>query len=109
MHILDSIHDLNKNSSCCPFTKPHFFRHELKELALLCEFGDEENVVVSFDDFVELYDIRVSEYSHDINLSIDSFPIIVILDGIFVDDFDGYFFFGSGMDCFLNLSKGTLT
>ena len=108
MHVLDCIHDLDENSACCPFTKSHFLRHELEELALLCEFGDQENMLVGFDDFVELDDVGMSEYSHDIHLSVDSFPIIIVLYGIFVYDFYGYFFLGGNVDCFLDLSEGAL-
>ena len=108
MHVLDGIHDLYKNSACCPLAKPDFFGHEFEKLPLLCIFGDEENILIGFDNFVELDDIGMPEYSHDFDFPVDSFLIIFVFNSFFVNDFDSNFFLCWDMYCFFNFAESAL-
>ena len=109
MHILYSIHDLYKNSTSSPLTQPDFFRHEFEKFTLLGIFCDKENIVISFDNFVKLNDIWVSEYSHNFHFPVDTLLVILILDSFFVDNFDGNFFLGGKMNGFFDFAESTFS
>ena len=109
MHVFDGIHNLDKNSACSPLAKSNLFCHKFEKFTLLSELRNKEDVLIGFDDFVELNNIGVPEYSHDFNLSVDSLLIVFVFDSFFVDNFDGNFFLGGNMDSFLNFTESAPT
>jgi hypothetical protein len=54
-----------------------------------------------------LDDIGVSNSFHNLNLSSDSLPVIIIFQCAFIDDFDGNILSGGGMDGCFDFSKGS--
>lgn len=70
----------------------------VEELAIFHVLHDEKELFGGFDDFVELYDVGVSDQFENMYFSGDSFNVCDIDDFLFFEDFDGYFFPGSYMD-----------
>ena len=88
MQILNRVHDLNKNPACRPLRESNFLRHEFEKLTLLHILGYQIDVVVGFDDLIELDDVGMTDFPQDLNFSIDAFFIILIFDSVLVDDLD---------------------
>jgi hypothetical protein len=92
MQILNSIKYLIKYSSRSPLLESNFVSHYLEKLSLLRILGYDINKVSCFNDLIEVNDVWVSNFFHDLNLSLNSNFIIFIFDSEFIYDFDGDFF-----------------
>ena len=108
MQILNRVHDLNKNPACRPLRESNFLRHEFEKLTLLHILGYQINVVIAFDDLVELDDVGVTDCPQDLNFSIDTLFIIFISDSILVDDLDGHHFGGGQVHSRLHFAESAL-
>lgn len=90
MEVLDSIDNLVEYLSCCFLFQPDLVGHDAEELALFGVLADDEHMVVCLDDLVEVYNVGVSYFLHDLNLSLNSDLIIGLLNVIFIDYLNCY-------------------
>lgn len=66
-------------------------------------------MVGCFDDLVQVDDIGVSHFFHDLYFPLNAYLIILILDWFFVNDLYGYFLSCGDVDAFFDLAKSTPT
>lgn len=65
---------------------------KIKEFSAVTVFHDHVKLFVSLDNFIKLNHIWMSNFFQDLDFSSDSFNIFLILNLVFLQDFDGYFF-----------------
>ena len=106
VEVLDSVHDLIEDSSGCPFLETNLIGHNSEELALFCKLRDYIDVFGGFNDLVEIYDVGVTNFLHDLDFSLDPNFVVFVFNGLFIDYFDGYFLAGRNMDCFFDFAEG---
>ena len=107
--ILNSIQNLIENSASCPLFQSDFSRHNFKQLPLLCILSDNVDVFSCLYDLIEVYDVGVPDFLHDLYLPLNSQLIILILNRFFIDNFNCYFFPCWNVNGLLNLSKSAST
>lgn len=69
--------------------------------------ADDENMVIGLDDLIEIDDVRVADFFHDLDLTLDSQLIIGLLDAVLIDYLYCYFFTCGNVCALLYLAEGT--
>ena len=85
MKVLNSIEDLIEDLPCCLFLQSNLVRHDAEQFTLLGVLANDEDVIICLDDLVEIDDIGVADFLHDLYLTLDSQLIIGLLDAVLVD------------------------
>ena len=106
--ILNCIQYLIKYSPSSSLFQSYFGRHNSKQLSLLCKLGDYKDIFWCLDDFIEVYDIRVPYFFHDLNLSLYANLVILIFNTTFIDYFDSDFFSCRNMNRLFYFSERAL-
>lgn len=75
---------------------------------MLCVLADDEDVIICLDDFVEIDDVGVADFLHDLDLTLDSDLIIGLLDVILVDYLYCYFLTCGDVSALLDLAESAL-
>ena len=79
-----------------------------KQLTSTCIFHHEVELLLRFNDFIKLHNMRVSHYLENVDLPSHALNIAYISDFVFFEDFDCHFLTGEGVRSNLYLSKGSL-
>lgn len=108
VQILNGIQDLVEDPACRPLLQPHLVGHHPKQLALLCELVDDEHMVCGLDDLVEVDDVGVPHFFHDVDLSLDADLVVLVLNAVLIDYLYRHFLSGWDMYGLLDLAEGSL-
>lgn len=109
VQILNGIQNLVEYPASCSLLQSDLVSHHAEEFTLLCELVDDEHVICCFDDLVEIDNVGMSDFLHDVDLSLDADLVILILNAIFIDDLYGNFLASWDVNGFLDLSECALT
>lgn len=105
VQILYGVKYLIKYSTCCSLLQSHLSRHHPEQFSLLCELCNYVDEICRLDYFVQIDDVGVSYFFHNLHLSLDTDLIVFVLDRTFIDYFYCHFLTSGQMNSFFNLSK----
>jgi hypothetical protein len=108
MDIFDTGNELLKHSYGSLLMKPLVRHNIVKELSILTVFHNQKKLFVSFNYFIELNNIWMSDFFQNFDLSAYPLDILFIFNSIFFEYFDGNFFIGKQMSRQLDFAKGSL-
>lgn len=108
VQILYGVEDLIEDASGCTLLEADLVGHHSEEFSLLGVLSDDVDVVGSLDNFVEVDDVGVPHLLHDLHLPLDADLVVLILDGLLVDDFDGHLFASGEVLGLLDFAEGAL-
>ena len=108
MQIFHGVKNLIKYSTCCPLLESHLSRHDSKEFPLLCELCDYVDEICGLDYFVEIDDVGMPDFLHNLHLPLDADLIVLVFDRSLINYFHCYFLTSREMNTFLNLAKRSL-
>lgn len=109
MQVLYSVHNLYKNPPCSPLLQPALIIHQFEELPLLCILQDQKYPRVCLNDFINVNDVRVTSCLHDLYLSQNPILIVLVLNGLFFNYFNGNLLIRRSVDSFLNFTKSSFS
>ena len=109
VQIFNGIQDLVENPACRSLFQPYLVGHDSKQLALFCKLVDDEHMVCSLDDLVEIHYVGMPHFFHDVYLSLDADLVVLVLNAVLINYLYGHFLPGWDMDCLFDLSEGALS
>ena len=68
-----------------------FFNDVIKEFSTTCIFHNQEKLLRSFNDLIQLNDVGMSNYFQNMYLTHDSSNICLVFYLVFLEDLDGNF------------------
>ena len=80
----------------------------VKQLAAAAIFHDNVELFFGFNNLVELNDVWMSDLLQNFDFSRDSFDVLLIVDLVFLQNFNGDFLTGERVLAQLDLSKSSL-
>ena len=80
VQILNSIQDLIEYSSSCSFFQPYLCCHDFEKFPLLCKLSHNIDMLSGLYDLIEVYDVGVSYFFHDLDLSLNSKFVVFIFN-----------------------------
>ena len=108
MDIVDAGNELLEVLAGMSFFESLVFYYDLKELSTLCVFHHQEEIVVSFDDLVELDNVRMVHLLQDFDLSGDSIDIFLLFNLRLLQNLDCHLLAGEDVRAQLDLAEGAL-
>ena len=90
--VLDTGDELEVEFAGLLLREPGMSDDVVEQLAAAAILHDHVELFFSFNYLVELYDIWVSDLLEDFDFSGDSLDVFLIVDFVFLEDFDGHFF-----------------
>lgn len=109
VEVLDSRDALSEVLTRYFVSEAAFFLEQRIDLALSTELQDKIEVVVILVVIVQLQDMVMVQFVHNLHLQLDLFNQIVLKNLLFIDDLDGEHVFAYFMTHFINLSESTNT
>lgn len=80
VNVLNTSNELLVHPNCRLLMKS-LMRHDvIEQLAVLAVLHDEEKFALSFDDFVQLDDVRVSHLFQNLNLATNPLDVLLVFD-----------------------------
>lgn len=97
MQVLNSIHELNKNTASSPFVKSNLVLHKFEKLSIFSQLKYQIDCILGLNPLIELYNIGMSNYLHDLYFTINSLPILIVFQTFLIDYFYSNFLTCSNM------------
>ena len=108
MKVFNARYYLVEEPSCLLLSQPFSVNDMFKQLTSACILHHEVELLLRFNDFIQLHNMRVSHYLENVDLPSHALNIANISDFVFFEDFDCYFLSGEGVRSNFDLSKGSL-
>lgn len=108
MHLLQPCDDLVEKAASLWLWNATFCNNVIKEFSTARVFHDEIQLAASFNDFIELDNVRVPDQFQDVDLTSDTFYISNFQDTLFLQNLDGYSLACQNMGPQFDLAKGAL-
>ena len=106
--VLNSGNQLKVKLARLLLREPCMSHNVVEQLAPIAILHDHVELFFSFNYFVKLNHIWVSDLLENFDFSCDSLHVFLIIDFVFLEDFDGYFLAGQRVLAELDLSEGSL-
>lgn len=108
VNVLNARDELEVELACLLLGQPRVPDDVVKQLAAAAVFHDHVELLFGFNNLVKLNDVRMSDLLQNFDFSRDSFDILLIIDLVLLQDFDGHFLARKRMLAQLDLSKSSL-
>lgn len=94
VNVLDTRDQLLVHSHCSLLVQP-LMRHDVvKELTVLAEFHNQEELAFGFNDFKQLYNIGMPHLLKYLDLPTDPLDVLLVFDPRFLQYLNGHFLVG---------------
>ena len=108
VEILDTRKYLLEKFASVLFFESLPFHNKVEQLSASGMFHNQKQLPVRLNYLVELYHVGVSDYFEDLNLPGHAFNIGLVLDLVFLENFDGYLFPSECMSSQSDFSESAL-
>ena len=81
----------------------------VKQLTTVCVLHDHIELLLCLNNFIELYNVGVAHLLKNLDLPGNSFDVLLVMNFIFLENFDSHLFSSESMLPQLNLSKCTFS
>lgn len=108
-YILNTSYNLLEKTACFYLLHSLDLNNVVKQFSTTCVFHDQIKFLLCFNDFVELHNLRMSDYLQNMDFSSHPFHICDVHNLSLLEDFNGNFFISENVRSQLDFSEGSLS